>query len=158
MHSLYAHHRDAVAAQSKEEKMIVREIRWRGGRGVLAGVVWTNLDRTTGRGCQISPVSGSGVLVEGQRPVVSPSLCPPLSARASAHTDAADTDTRTRRHADTQRLGGRWAGQQGRERPVGPAGLICRYQSEGTGEAAPHVGALQATPACQGHLGHLFGR
>lgn len=64
----------AIAAQLKEEKMIARQADQMGcGRGCLAGVVWMNLDRAAGRGCQIRPVSGSDVLVEGQRPVDKPS-------------------------------------------------------------------------------------
>lgn len=111
-----------------------------GGRGVLAGVVWMNLDMATGRSCQISPVSGSDVLVEGQRAVASAS-CARLRPFGKVHTQ-------TPRHT---RRSGRWtAGENGRS---WPAGLICRYQREGTGEIEPHVGALQATPALSGASG-----
>ena len=93
--SLHAHHLDAVVAQSKEEKMIARQgDRMVGGRGVLAEIIGTNLDRATGRGCQISPVSGSGVLVEGQRQVVSPPCVRPCPF-GQAHTQTQQTQTRS---------------------------------------------------------------
>lgn len=60
--------------------MIIRQVDRmgvEGGRGLLARIVWMNMDRATGRGWKISPVSGSDVLVEGQRPVVSPSCVRP---------------------------------------------------------------------------------
>lgn len=124
--AVHAHHRDAVAAQSKEEKMIARQADQMGarggGRGLLARIVWMNLDRATGRGWKISAVSGSDVLVEGRRPVVSPSCVRPRPVGASAHTDA------KYRHAAAGE-------QQARMAQSWPAGVICRYQSEGTGES-----------------------
>ena len=92
-------HITAVQLQrsQKKRKMIARQAdrMGGGGRGCLAGIVWMNLDRAAGRGCQIRAVSGSDVLVEGQRPVDQQSvLCQSPSVRPSAHTDA-DTDTQS---------------------------------------------------------------
>lgn len=63
-----------------------------GGRGLLARIVWMNLDRATGRGWKISAVSGSDVLVEGRRPVVSPSCVRPRPV-GQVHTQTPNTDT-----------------------------------------------------------------
>lgn len=55
VHSAHAHHRDAVAAQSKrrESDRPARGDQRGGGRGVLAGVVWMNDEPGHGHGPEL---------------------------------------------------------------------------------------------------------